>query len=134
MKWRAVLLILSLLIGLIAIVYTYSASSVYLKCEGLIYKSGEPGPSTLYASLTRYRWWVGLWSEGSEGDLWVEFEDGHTQYFSSMGDGLGSWFIYENLKKSDMRGMLSKLSLKLRLMTDRGQFEGDCNLVPKEIG
>lgn len=117
------------LLGVYAFLVTFSGSESRFECQGTVLEEGTESPKKAFIRISRYRWWVGLWSD-SWGSAWIEIPNETIIYISHIeesGDLLGLW-------ESDrtLRGNFSTLSRSLQLSIRNGQvFAGTCHEIER---
>ena len=122
---RSSVFIAVLFIALVVVV-NLSETETALSCKGEFILEGQTHSGDLYVSLNEYRWWVGLWSSGSDGNMHVEMPDGYLLYFYRLKELKTVWHIYGGRGEQELKGSYSKLSKSLKLGTPFGLFEGTC--------
>lgn len=111
------------------IVVKYSEVETALVCKVRQTIEGIARPSEITLSLKKYRWWVSLWSDGTDGNIRVEKPGEWTQWYPEielLGD---SWHIYESKERPQTIGVLSRISMKIDIVTAYGNFDGSCSVV-----
>jgi hypothetical protein len=114
---------------LLTIVLLFSSTESRFECVGKLENNNKTTDVTLYMKLTKYRWWVNLWSD-SDGYVNVEIPGKHLQYFQHLevvGDQIQIW----KEKGKLIGGYYSTLSEHIGLMTYFGNFDGKCKRMEK---
>ena len=109
----------------------FSSIESRYECSGDVTNDGNRHPLTLYIKLTKYRWWVHLWSD-SYGNLWIEAPSETIEYINhirQVGDQLQ--LFDDNLRGTkDMRGGFSTLSSYPSVkVAGLGFFDGSCKKI-----
>jgi hypothetical protein len=118
--------LLAVLVATYIVVVNFSEAKTTLSCKGQIVEEGLARPASLHAWLNKYRWWVRLWGDGSDGNMQVEAPDGRVLYFGYLEDLGTVWHVYKGHNEREFQGSYSNLSKSLRLVTPAGFFEGTC--------
>lgn len=104
----------------------FSATESNFKCTGEITKENvSRGSKIIYIKLTKYRPWVGLWSD-SKGSLHLEIPNEWFDYFDHLEEAGDQLVIYKTYPEKMLKGNFSKLSNALAIDTPHGLFEGSC--------
>jgi hypothetical protein len=126
-------LILSILgfISIFLIIIYFSEVKSNFQCFGKISYKGNTRPITIYVKLAEYRWWVGLWGDGSDGYLNLEIPNTWVDYYGYIEESGDQRFIYdyEKYPQKTLKGNFSILSKTLTLDTAMGFFDGVCSVV-----
>jgi hypothetical protein len=132
---KVLALVVASIVVLLGIAINFSEKVTKYDCEGKYQTGKQLVAGQVFLKLSEYRWWVGLWSKDSEGNLWVEFRrdiDGisnvpmfATSYYSKVDYVADNVHVYEENGKSPV-AHLSLLSKKLTINTPYGFFDGTC--------
>ena len=75
---------------IVFVIVEFAATETAFRCEGKLTYAGQKQPATLFMTLVKYRWWVDLWSDGSDGMVTIEAPKlviGHKPYFGLDDNG-----------------------------------------------
>ena len=125
-KFRHFAVLITGLVAILVVVVNFSETKTVLSCNGEFVNGEQTHIGNLYVSLNEYRWWVGLWGKGSDGNMHVEMPEGHLLYFDSVEELGPVWQVYKSDSERELMGSYSKLSKSLKLATPAGFFEGTC--------
>lgn len=129
LKYLGFLILVLIFIFLIIIYFSEIKSN--FQCSGEISYKGTTRPMTVYIKLAEYRWWVGLWSGGSDGNLHLEVPNVWLEYYGYIEELGDQRFIYdyEKYPQKTLKGSFSALSKTLSIDTPLGFFDGACSIV-----
>lgn len=103
----------------------FSVANESYACEGELRSDGLSSEASMYFQLSRFRWWVKLWSDGVDGTMHLELPDGYVRYYTALRKVGPEWLITLD-KGEHVSGRFSTLSHRLTLATFQGDFEGTC--------
>jgi len=107
----------------------FSAVESRFKCPGEFVEVGAKQPVTMFIKITKYRWWVELWSDSnSDGNFWYEIPIMGVNYYSHVVEIGDQLHIYET-EGGELKGNFSTLSKTLALSTHYGFFDGICEVI-----
>jgi hypothetical protein len=120
---KAAGVLIAVAVLLFGVVVTFSAVESSFACSGTITKEPYQSSETIFIKLTKYRWWVGLWSDSS-GRMHLEIPHEFVNYYEHIREAGDILQIFSAPNR--LEGQFSTLSRSLDLKTPRGLFEGTC--------
>jgi len=135
---RLLLLFIAGVVLFFVVVANYSEEVTQYSCLGTYKTKNETEePGEVFIKVNKYRWWVGIWNDKSDGTIFVEYRKGidpNTKIPLSYIDHLldtshAEGVIHIRDSKMTPAGAFYLLSGSVTLKSTYGWFDGKCSKI-----